>query len=141
VAARSVGYAIGAIVNATLLQLVNVRPGWDAVPFLTGDTRQVLLLVNLSLAFGLVTNLVYLAYDAPWLKAAGDVVGSAIALTVLVRLWDVFPFAFTGSGVDWAAVTRVVLAVAVVGTVVAIVVQFVSLVKRIAGLCSGMRAG
>jgi hypothetical protein len=31
-----------------MLYLVNGRPGWDAVPFLTGDTTRVLVLVNPS---------------------------------------------------------------------------------------------
>ena len=36
-------------VNLVLLFLVNVAPGWQAVPFLT-ETTDVLLLVNLSMA-------------------------------------------------------------------------------------------
>ena len=39
------------------------------MPFLTSDTAQVLMLVNLCLAAGIAANLVYLAYDPPWLKS------------------------------------------------------------------------
>jgi hypothetical protein len=38
------------------------------LPFLTSAITHVLGLVNLSLAAGLAVNLVYLAYDPPWLN-------------------------------------------------------------------------
>ncbi|HYN94333.1 MAG TPA: hypothetical protein VES42_10845, partial [Pilimelia sp.] len=80
VGARNVGYTVGAVVDASLLYLVNVEPGWQAVPFLTDGTRQVLVLVNVSLAVGLVANLVYPAYDPPWFKGLGDLLATGIAL-------------------------------------------------------------
>jgi hypothetical protein len=64
VATRQIGYVVTAVCDATQLYLVNVWPGWQAVSFLTEETRQVLGLVNLSLAAGLVANLIYLAQDA-----------------------------------------------------------------------------
>lgn len=131
VGARKFGYALGAVVNTVLLYLVNVAPGWQAVPFLTGDTRQVLALANLSLAVGIVANLVYPAYDPPWFKNVGDLLTTGIALALLVRVWAVFPFAFAGTGPDWALVARVVLLVSIAGTVVAVVVQLVSLLLRL----------
>ena len=51
--ARRSGYVVAAAVNAVLLYLVDVRPGWDAVPFLTADTTLVLGAVNASLVAGL----------------------------------------------------------------------------------------
>jgi len=47
------------VVNAALLFVLNGQPGWQALPFLTSATSQVLGLVNLSLAVGLAVNLVY----------------------------------------------------------------------------------
>jgi hypothetical protein len=47
----------------------------------------VLGLVNLSLAAGLVANLVYLVGDAPVVKSPGDLVTTGIGLAVLVRIW------------------------------------------------------
>jgi hypothetical protein len=129
VATRRVGYVIAALCNATLLYLVNLWPGWQAVSFLTDDTRQVLGLVNLSLAVGLAANLVYLVQDAPWLKALGDVVTTGIGLVVVVRVWQVFPFDFTGWSTDWSWLVRVALWVGLVGSVIGIVVQVVSLAR------------
>lgn len=136
VAARRVGYLIAAGINVVLLYLVNISPGWEAVPFLTEDTRQVLGLVNLSLVAGLVCNLVYVLVDPTWLKSLGDLLTTGIGLAVLVRLWQVFPFDFGDSAADWALVVRAVLVVGVIGSAIGIVVQLVSLVRAVRAACS-----
>jgi hypothetical protein len=123
-AARSVGYTVAAVVNTVLLFLLNVRPGWRSVPFLTEDTSRVLVLVNLSLAAGVVTNLTYVLHDAPRWKALGDLVANGLSLAVLIRVWAVFPFAFDAR--EWTLLTRTVLVIAMVGTSIAMVVQAVS---------------
>ena len=62
------------------------------MPFLTSAITQVLVLVNLSLDAGLAVNLVYLAYDPPWLKSLGDLATTGIGLAAAIRVWQVFPF-------------------------------------------------
>jgi hypothetical protein len=128
-ASRRVGYVIAGAINVALLYLVNVWPGWSVVPFLTDGMTQVLGIVNVSLVAGLVVNAVYLVQDAAWLKAAGDLVTTAIALAVLARLWQVFPFDFGESTVNWAWLTRSVLVVAIVGCGIGLLVQLVTLVR------------
>jgi hypothetical protein len=140
VAARRVGYVIAIVVNAVLLYLVNGRPGWQAVPFLTADMTRVLPLLNLSLIAGLAANVVFVVYDAPWCKSLGDLVTAGIGLAVAVRVWQVFPFAFAGS-FDWSLPLRVLLVVAMVGTGVAMLVHAVSLVRGIAGRSAGAGSG
>lgn len=73
-ATRRVGYAFGILAGAVGLLLINVWPGWEALPFLTADTADVLWLVNVTLLAGIVANLVYLGYDPPWFAALGNVV-------------------------------------------------------------------
>jgi hypothetical protein len=132
-----VGYLIGLGVNVALLYLVNVRPGWQAVPFLTGDMEQVIDLVNLSLAAGAVANGVYLMIHPAWLRALGGLVTTGIGLVALLRLLDVFPFDFGVSSVDWATAVRVVIVVGIVGSVIGIVVQAVTLVRHTIGHQAG----
>lgn len=124
---RRVGYLAVMVVNAALLFVLNGQPGWQALPFLTSATTQVLGLVNLSLAVGLAVNLVYLAYDPPWLKSLGDLLTAGIGLVVGIRLWQVFPFAFHGSSAWWATTVRVLLIIGIAGCCVSILVQVVSL--------------
>ena len=120
-AARRFGYAVAVLVNVAILVLVNRWPGWDAVPFLTGDTEQVLGIVNASIIAGVVANVLFLFADPPWFKALGDIVTTAVGLAAAVRLWQVFPFDF-GAGSAWDTVARVLLVIAIVGSVLGILV-------------------
>ena len=131
---RRVGYALAILVNVVLLLLVNVWPTWRVFPFLTEDMLDVLGLVNLGLIAGAIVNLFNLVFDLRWMRTAGDLITSVIAVITLVRFWDVFPFAFPDSGFDWELLTRVVLGVAIGGTVIAVIVQVVILVRILLGL-------
>jgi hypothetical protein len=119
-ATRRFGYAVAVLVNLAILLVVNRWPGWEAVPFLTGDTEQVLGIVNASIIAGVVANVLYLAADPRWFKGVGDIVTTAIGLAATVRVWQVFPFDF-GSGSAWDTVARVLLVIAMVGSVIGIV--------------------
>lgn len=125
-AARKFGYLIAITLNAVFFYLINVQPGWQVVPFLAPDTPLVLGLLNFSVIAAIVVNTVYLLYDAPWCKAVGDLLLAVIGLAVLERIWRVFPFTFTG----WPVLLiRAVLVLAIIGTVVAMIVNIVLLVR------------
>ena len=113
--------------GSALLIILNGSSGWQVIPFLASDTAQVLWLVNLCLAAGIAANLVYLAYDPPWLKSLGDLLTAGIGLAVAIRLWHVFPFAFHGSWAWCATAVRVLLIIGIAGCGISIVVQAVSL--------------
>lgn len=126
---RRFGYVVGALVNVVLLCLANIWPGWEAVPFLTVETLLVIGMVNASIVSNIVANAVYLVNDTPLLQALGSIVTTTIGLLALVRIWQVFPFDLGGSSVDWPVAVRVVLIVSIVGSVIAIIVAFVKLVR------------
>lgn len=127
---RRAGYVIGALVNAVILWLVNVSPGWQALPFLTAEFESVVPLVNASISVGLVANLVYVVADPPWLRAAGDAIVPAVGLIPLIALWRTFPFVFEGQTFDWELVVRILLGAGIVGSLIGIVVAVVSLLSR-----------
>ena len=129
VAGRRAGYAMAMTVNLVLLFLVNVTPGWQAVPFLTENTTDVLLLVNLSMGAAVVANAVYSVFDPPWVRALGDAVTTSVGLASLVRIWQVFPFEFDTSSVPWDLVARWVIGIGMFGCVVAIIVALVRFVR------------
>lgn len=130
-AAPRVGYVIAAVIDVVILYLVNVWPGWAAVPVLTTDAGRVVGLLNVSLVVGAVVNLVYLAGDPPWRTALGGLLTTGIGITVLVRLWQIFPFDFGTSAVNWPLFVRIGLAVAIVGAAVGMIVQIVTLGRAI----------
>ena len=125
---RRVGYAAAVIVNALILGAVSQWPGWEALPFLTEDMRQVLGWVNASIIVALVGNALYAVADPPRLRAFGDGVQNAVGLGSVVRLWQVFPFDFPQGGFDWDLLARWVLAVGVFGAAVGVLVALVRLV-------------
>lgn len=127
-AGRRVGYAIAAALAGIVWYLINVDPGWRTLPFLTEDATRVLGLVNLSLWVSFAANMVYLVYDQRWFKALGDVLTTGVGLAVMVRLWQVFPFAFTGS-FGWAVLIRVMLALGIAGSVIGILVNVIVLLR------------
>jgi hypothetical protein len=128
--ARRTGYVFGLLFNLLFLWLVNVWPGWDAVPFLTGDFADVVWLVDLSLWAGVVSNAIYVVSDPRWLTALGGVVTTAIGLAAAVRLWQVFPFDLNGSDV-WRVLVQVALVVGIVGSAIGIVVNLVTFARSL----------
>lgn len=128
-ATRRVGYIVSIIVNGALLYAANRWPGWDALPFLTAETPQVLGIVNASLVAGIVANVVYLVWDPPRLKALGDLVTLAIGIAAMVQIWQVFPFDFSGSSFPWETVARILLGVGIGGSAIAIIVALVTVVR------------
>jgi hypothetical protein len=130
-ATSRVGSVVLVVLGAALLAAVNVWPGWRAVGFLTEDTVLVLGVVNLSLAAGVVANLAVALLDRPWLHAVGDVLTSALGLLATVRLLQVFPVRFAGSGFDWAVLVRVLLVLGLVGGAIGLVAALVAVVRTV----------
>lgn len=127
-AARRAGHVVGALVDVALLVAVLVWPGWEVVPFLTDGFAGVAWLLALSLLVNAAAELVYAVVDRPRVKAVGDVLTLALSLLVTVRLWQAFPFDFP-DGTPWATVVRVLLVLAMVGTVIGMVVAVVTAVR------------
>lgn len=105
-----------AIVNLLILWAMNVWPGWDVVPFLTSEMGSLVGLINASLVLGILASVAALAVDRPWFGSLRDLVTTAFSVIVEIRVWQVFPFDVTDG---WAVVIRVLLALAIGGTVVA----------------------
>lgn len=122
------------LINAALLYAINSWPTWRAVPFLTQSTPEVLGLVNASLIVGLVANVVYLAVNWAPIWALGQLVVIGVGLAALLKIWNVFPFDFSGSSFDWVLVVRIVLVVGIVGSIIGLAVQFVLLIRALVGL-------
>jgi hypothetical protein len=131
VVARRAGFVVAAMINIVMWYAVNVWPGWQVVPFLTDDTRQVLAVVNLSLIVGVLVNLVHVTYDAPRLRPLGDLVTTGVGLIAMIRVLRVFPFDFSDFSFDASSLARVLLIIGIVGAALGVAVQFVTLVRRI----------
>lgn len=128
-ASRRFGYLSAAAINVAMWWLLNHWPGWQELSFLTARTIDVLWLVNLSLGVGVAVNLVYTVKDPPWLRALGELLSAAVGLVAAGRVWQVFPFDFSGYSVNWAVLARVALVVAIAGCIIGMLVQLVALTR------------
>ncbi|MEO6087906.1 MAG: hypothetical protein ABIQ18_32835 [Umezawaea sp.] len=129
--AKRAGYLIAALIDVVLLVLINVSPGWQVVPFLTEQAGDVVRVVDIGLAVGIVVNLVCLAIPRRPVVLLGDVLTTAVALAVLWQTWAVFPFDFADPAVDWATIARIALPMVGVAVSIALVVQAVALVRAL----------
>ena len=126
--ASRAGHAVAVVINLAILYLVNVWPGWDAVPFLTQSTTQVIGIVNASLWVSVVAEATYVITASRWWRAAGDAVTTGVGLAAVIRIWQVFPFDLTSG---WELAFRVVLVVAIVGSLIGIVAAISRLVTSL----------
>lgn len=128
-ARRRGGYVGSILINAVLIFLLDARPGWRSVPFLSPATAQVIGLVTLTLAAGLAANVMYFIADPPRLRAFGDLVTLTISQVTTVRVWQVFPFVFHGSMAFWSVIVRAILIIGIVGASIGILYSLVILVR------------
>ncbi len=127
--ARIFGYLVAALLNLAMLWIAWHVLDWGWLPFLTGGWREVLPVLTLSLGATVAVNLGYVVHDPPWLRSAAGIVLLVLSVAVTVQLLRVFPFLLSGYEFPWDTVARVVLLVALVGTLIAIVVEIVKLVR------------
>jgi hypothetical protein len=128
-ATRRTGYVLAIIVNLTLVWLLHVTPGWEALTFLTPAFGEVTGLLTASFLAGAVVNLVYVAADPPWVKRLGDAATAALACAVLARTWATFPFDLAGRWVGWDTTLRGVLGFLTIATALAVLANLGELAR------------
>lgn len=126
---RGFGYGVAVAVNLAVLFVILNILDWDWLPFLTGAFTDVVPWMAFSLIVSIIANVVYVFYDDPVFHSAGQMVVNAVSLIATVRVFQVFPFDFSSYDFNWGIVLKVVLILAIVGTVVGMVTEFVKLVS------------
>jgi hypothetical protein len=128
-----VGYAVAIVVNAVALYIAVNLLAWDWLPFLTAAFASVLPLLRMSLLATIAVNVAYLWHDPPAFRSAMQIVLSAIAVAVTLRVYDVYPFDFSRYGPAWDVAARVLLMLAIAGTIIGIVVEVVRFARATVG--------
>lgn len=100
----------GVLVLAALLVVLNVLPGWEALPVLTPAAESAITLVNLALIVLLVSRAVGLVEPSPRLRAAARYVVALICLALIAEVWRTMPVDFGSNPDPWASAARLVLA-------------------------------
>jgi hypothetical protein len=129
---RRSGYLVAVVVNTAMIFVVLNLLDWGVFPFLTEDFTLLVPLIMVSLLAGIMANLTYLAYDPPWFKTLCQVAISLIGLVVAIRMYQIFPFDFTGYGESWPGVTRMIVVVAMVGSALSVLTESLKFLTRLA---------
>jgi hypothetical protein len=132
--ARRTGYVVAIAINVAMLYVVNNLLAWDILPFLTDDFGRVLWLIDISLLATIMVNLAYVAYDQRWFRSLGQMGLNLISLVVAVRMYQVFPFDFSGSTFDWTQIARVVIIFTILGTAIGAIAEAWKLARAAANV-------
>lgn len=125
---RRLGYLMAAAMNGAMLWVAHQLLDWGWPGFLTDDFALALGWVAASLIAGIVVNLGLVVHHRGRARALADLVTAAFALAAGLRMWEVFPFDFTGYATDWSGLMRAALGVGIAATGIAIVVNLAKLV-------------
>lgn len=126
-------------VNILLLVVANNLLGWGWFPWLTPTFEDLLPVINLAFAVNIVLALLYMFYDEPRFKAVAQIVVNLIAIVVLVRTWQVYPFDFSehdfpvdisAFDLTWDLLVRFLIGVALFGVAIAIVTETMKLFRK-----------
>jgi hypothetical protein len=120
------GFVIAILVNVALWVVINVRPGWSSFDFLAPTFSEVLPIVNASLIVGALINAAYLVVGQQWFRHLSQCVALGIGAVVAWRLLVVFPFELA---TGWDTVVRSILILALLGSGVGALVEFVRLLR------------
>lgn len=107
------------LVVAALLVVLNVLPGWEALPVLTPAAESAVAMLNLALIVLLVSRAVALVEPSPRVRAAARYLIALISLALLADLWATMPVDFGSNPDPWVSATRLVLAGLLVWAVLA----------------------
>jgi hypothetical protein len=127
---RRGGYLAAAALNAILIWLLLVAPGWERLTFLTEDFASLTGPVTASLLAGGLVNLVYVLVDPPWVKRLGDATTAAFACVALARTWSVFPFDVADG---WVTVLRPFVGFLTVVTAISVLANLALLLRSTLG--------
>lgn len=124
---RRAGYLLSIALNAVFLYIAHHLLSWDWPGFVTGAWDEVLPVMTVSLVVTMAVTSVFIWYDPPWFKSTGNLITTAFGLVVAVRMWQVFPFDFSGYESDWSGLARFVVGVSIAGMVIGLIAETVKL--------------
>ncbi len=131
-AGKRFGYVVAIGCNAVGIYIVHHLLDWGWPRFLTDQFDDVLPLITVSFVYGMVTNAMFVVYDHQWFKSLANVGGSVIAFVITLRLFQVYPFDFSGYAVNWSWAVTTLLIIGMVVTAIAAVAESVRVVTSLA---------
>lgn len=120
-------YIVAIIFGLIFLYIVNNLLNWN-IYFITSALNEVLWIVNLSIIATIVGNIILLAYSPEWFRHIIKIIINIINLIAVYFVYTVFPFNFYNSLINWGL--SILLILIMIGTAIAIIVEFYFLVSK-----------
>ncbi len=128
--ALRVGYVLTIVINGLLIYVVQNLVEWEWLPFLTEDFSEAVPAIVWSMVATIVVSTVYLFTRAKGVRILGEFVLAGFGFWATMQLYLVWPFDFSVyPNFDWDFIARLVLGLAVFGTAVALLANFVRLFR------------
>jgi len=130
---RPAGYIFSVVVNAVLLWVMNQLPVWK--PFFLLDSYELVLwAINMSLIVQIVLNLVLVFFHPRFFHYLAQTVFNLVSIVSVAWIVYVFPVDFSSRLGDWFNVLfRVVLIIAIVGSAIGAITNFVRFLRALFG--------
>ena len=128
--AARVGYVLTIVINGILIYVVQNLVEWEWLPFLTEEFNDVVPVIVWSMVATIVVSTVYLFTSARGVRILGEFILAGFGFWATLQLYLVWPFDFSMyPNVEWDFIARLVLGLAVFGTGVALLANFVRLLR------------
>jgi hypothetical protein len=121
---RLASYVIMIFINFALLYVANNLLKWN-ISWLLPNFSSPLLFINISLGSIVFVNLLFIFYDPSWFRHIFLMILNVLAFLSTMVLLGAFPFALN---LTWSLATRIGLAVALAGILVAFIVELYKLI-------------
>jgi len=118
-------YITAIIFNLIFLYIVNNLLNWH-IYFVTNAFNGVLWIINFSIVVSIIGNALLLLYSPERLRHVVKIIINIISFIAVYIVWKVFPFNFYNSFYNWGF--NVLLILAMIGIVIATIVEFYLLV-------------
>jgi len=118
-------YITAIIFNLIFLYIVNNLLNWH-IYFVTNAFNGVLWIINFSIVVSIIGNALLLLYSPERLRHVVKIIINIISFIAVYIVWKVFPFNFHNSFYNWGF--NVLLILAMIGIVIATIVEFYLLV-------------
>lgn len=125
------GYIVSAVLNGVFLWVMHKLPEWKPF-FLLPSYDLVLWAIDMSLIVQIALNIVLVFFHPLFFHYLSQAVFSLVGLVASVVILKVFPVDFSHRLGEWANVGfRIVLIVAIVGSAIGVIVNFVRFIKSL----------
>ncbi len=125
---RTSEFIIAIVVNIIFFYIFNNLLNWH-LNFITNTFQYVLWIINITLGFTIIVNVLYLFYHPKWLRDSLQIIINILGFLVVYFLYTVYPFNFSQIYISYGL--KLVLILIMLGIIAATVYQVMQLILRI----------